>query len=72
MSGDTKKTKKNSNRRTKRKSTKKKNSKIQKTWEKFVQQSDCRSLLKDVWKADNFQKEYSAKINQLHKKYSNS
>jgi hypothetical protein len=61
--------KKKSDRRTKRKSSERKTS-VKKTWERFVQQSDSRSLLKDAWKAENFQKEYLDKINKLHKKYS--
>jgi hypothetical protein len=73
-----KKVKKKSEPRIKRKSSdKKKSTKIsterktstKKTWERFVQQSDSRSVLKDAWKAENFQKEYSDKINKLHKKY---
>jgi hypothetical protein len=55
----------------KRKSNEKKTS-IKKTWEKFVQRSDSRLLLKNVWKIDKDElKEYSKKINKLHKKYSN-
>jgi hypothetical protein len=61
-------TKKKSDRRVKRKSSERKTS-VKKTWEKFVQQSDSRSLLKDAWKVENPQKEYSEKINKLHKKY---
>lgn len=58
--------KKKSDRRIKRKSSER----IKKTWEKFVQQNDSRSLLKDIWKGDNNQKEYLEKINKFHKKYS--
>jgi hypothetical protein len=54
--------------RRKRKSSERKTS-IKKNWDKFIQQSDSRALLKNSWKADNFQKEYSEKINKLHKKY---
>jgi hypothetical protein len=63
--------KKKSDRRTKRKSSERKTS-VKKTWEKFIQQSDSRSLLKEAWKVpkDN-QKEYTDKINKLHKKYIN-
>ena len=64
MPDKSKKVKKKSIQRTKRKSS------VKKTWEKFVQQSDSRSLLKDAWKSKNPQKEYSEKINKLHKKYS--
>lgn len=56
--------KKKSTRKTKRKSS------IKKTWEKFVQRSDSRSLLKDVWKADHPNKDYHQKLVSLHKKYS--
>ncbi len=59
---------KKSNRRTKRKSSEKNS--VKKLWEKFVQQTDSRSLLKDAWKVKTPQKEYSEKINKLHKKYS--
>ncbi len=75
MSNRPKKTKKKSGKSSKRKTsehrTNERKSSIKKTWEKFVQQSDSRSLLKDAWKIqkDN-QKEYSEKINKLHKKYS--
>jgi outer membrane biosynthesis protein TonB len=62
--------KKKSDQRAKRKTSERKTS-VKKTWERFVQQSDSRSLLKDIWKAENFQKEYIDKINKLHKKYSN-
>jgi hypothetical protein len=56
--------KKKSDRRTKRKSS------VKKTWERFVQQSDSRSLLKDAWKIEKDKvKEYNEKINKLHKKY---
>lgn len=54
--------------RTKRKSSERRSS-VKKTWERFVQQSDSRSLLKDIWKSENPTKEYSDKINKLHKKY---
>lgn len=52
-----------------RKSSERKTS-IKKKWEKFVQQSDFRDLLKNAWKTTNTQKEYSEKLNKLHKKYS--
>jgi len=55
--------------RRKRKSSERKSS-VKKTWEHFVQQNEAKTLLKDTWKADNFQKEYLDKINKLHKKYS--
>ena len=69
------KSKKNSIRRTKRKSSERKiterKSSVKKTWEKFVQKSDSRLLLKDAWKIDKDKlKEYSEKINKLHRKYS--
>lgn len=63
-----KKKKKIKKRSSERKSSERKTS-IKKTWEKFVQQSDSRSILKNAWKADNFQKEYSDKINSIVKKY---
>ena len=62
--------KKKSDKRIKRKSSERKSS-VKKTWDKFVKQNDSRSLLKDAWKVQkDTQKEYSEKINKLHKKYS--
>lgn len=61
--------------RTKRKSSERKSSErkssVKKTWERFIQQNDSKTLLKDIWKSDNPQKEYSEKIIKLHKKYCN-
>jgi hypothetical protein len=65
---DNKKDKKSE--RIRRKSSERKSS-VKKTWERFVQQSDSRNLLKDIWKSENSIKEYSDKINKLHKKYCN-
>lgn len=48
--------------------SKRKNS-VKKTWEKFVKRIDSRTLLKNSWKVNNPQKEYSEKINALYKKY---
>jgi len=71
MPSDKKLNKKKSDKRTKRKSSERKTS-VKKTWEKFTQQTESRSLLKDAWKLnkDN-QKEYFEKISKLHKKYIN-
>lgn len=57
-------------RKIKRKSSAKKTS-VKKTWDKFISQSDSKTLLKNIWKSDNIQKEYSEKIIKLHKKYCN-
>ena len=43
---------------------------LKKKWEYLIHQRDTKSLLKDIWKTKNFQKEYLDKINKLHKKYS--
>jgi hypothetical protein len=61
--------KRKSGQRIKRKSSERKTS-VKKIWEKFVQQNDSRLLLKEAWKVQkDYQKEYSEKINKLHKKY---
>ncbi len=70
MPNKLKKTRKKSEHKTKCKTSEHKTS-IKKTWEKLVQQTDSRSLLKDSWKIDkDRQKEYSEKIGRLYKKYS--
>lgn len=66
--GEKNRAKRKSSERKERKSVERKSS-VKKTWERFVQQSDSRNLLKDIWKSENPTKEYSDKINKLHKKY---
>jgi len=63
---------KTSERKTSERKTSERKTSVKKTWEKFVQESDSRTLLKNAWKVDNSQKEYSDKINKLRKKYNSN